>query len=86
MSDTTETTTMTGADAYSKAVEYALKAAALADKGANVSGPTIQNLAAVATAFAAIAQAEATARGSGQPGYFPGGGWLVHTHPDRARY
>jgi len=79
MSTITEATTMTGADAYAKAVEYANKAAEYVDK--NPNSAAAHQLAAVSRAFAAIAQAEATARTSAKPGFMPDGGWDLHTHP-----
>ncbi|MFI8351296.1 hypothetical protein [Streptomyces sp. NPDC085596] len=78
MATPTDLTTITGADAYAKAVEYIEVAARIAD-----ANPTVQNLTAVATTYALIAQAEATARASAHPGFFPGGGWDQHTHPNR---
>ncbi|MCX4971025.1 hypothetical protein OHA98_41155 [Streptomyces sp. NBC_00654] len=74
----TDLPTMTGPEAYSRAVEHALRAAAYAEGGSPASARTH---AAVAQAFAAIATAEATAR-SGARGW-PAGGWADHTHPDR---
>ncbi|MGW4222989.1 hypothetical protein ACWEG1_05980 [Streptomyces bauhiniae] len=71
-------TTLTGADAYTKAVEYAQVAARIAD-----ANPTVQNLTAVASTYALIAQAEATARAGAHPGFLPAGGWDRHTHPNR---
>jgi len=84
MSTQTELTTMTGAEAYAKAVEYVMKAAEFAEK--NPNSAAAHQLAAVSRAFAAIAQAEATARGSATPGYLPDGGWDRHTHPDEPRF
>lgn len=80
MTTETELTTMTGPEAYAKAVEYATKAAEYADK--NPNSAAAHQLAAVSRAFAAIAQAEATARISAQKGFLPGGGWDRHTHPN----
>ncbi|MFD9603296.1 hypothetical protein [Streptomyces sp. NPDC059970] len=64
MTTQTETATMTGPEAYAKAVEYAERADAMT---ANIMNPptaaAIQALAALSTAYASIAQAEATARG-----------------------
>jgi hypothetical protein len=84
MSVQTELTTMTGAEAYAKAVEYANKAAEHADK--NPNSAAAHQLAAVSRAFSGIAQAEATARASAKPGYLPGGGWARHTDPDDPRF
>lgn len=84
MTITAELTTMTGPEAYAKAVEYATKAAEFVDN--NPNSAAAHQMAAVSRAFAAIAQAEATARASAKPGYLPGGGWDRHTHPDPARY
>ncbi|MFB6593943.1 hypothetical protein [Streptomyces diastaticus] len=75
--------TMTGPEAYAKAVEYALKAARHADANTQHSNASAAASAAVSQAFAAIAQAEATARGTARDGYHPGGGWSDITHPDR---
>ena len=83
MNPTTELPTMTGPEAYAKAVEYATKAAEYADK--NPNSAAAHQLAAVSRAFAAIAQAEATARTSAKHGYLPGGGWTRHTDPDHYR-
>lgn len=69
---------MTGPEAYRKAVEYANKAAEYTD----INPGTAANYATVATAFAAIAQAEATARGTANPGCLPGGGWHHITDPN----
>lgn len=81
---TADVATMTGAEAYSKAVHYANKAAEYAEK--NPNSAAAHQLAAVSRAFSAIAQAEATARGSAKPGYLPGGGWARHTDPDDPRF
>ncbi|MER6916733.1 hypothetical protein ABT354_34205 [Streptomyces sp. NPDC000594] len=72
--------TMTGPEAYSRAVEHANRAAAYAEGGSSASA---QTHAAVAQAYAAIAKAEAAAR-AGAPGraVIPAGGWAAHTHPD----
>lgn len=83
MTTATDLPTMTGPEAYAKAVEYATKAAEYVDK--NPNSAAAHQLAAVSRAFAAIAQAEAAARASAQPGYLPGGGWSRHTDPDRHR-
>ncbi|MFD5184051.1 hypothetical protein ACFWMQ_15845 [Streptomyces sp. NPDC058372] len=75
--------TMTGPEAYAKAVEYARRAARLADDDTERNRDRAQTAAAVSRAFAAIAQAEATARGTARDGYYPGGGWGEITHPTR---
>ncbi|AXU16811.1 hypothetical protein [Streptomyces clavuligerus] len=72
--------TMTGPQAYALAVEHAHRAARYADGGSPAAARTH---AAIATAYAQIATAEATARASAEPGRYPGDGWDTHTDPDR---
>ncbi|MEV6726999.1 hypothetical protein AB0M94_39525 [Streptomyces xanthochromogenes] len=75
-----ELTTMSGAEAYAAAVEFARDAAGAVGRGEN---GTAQALASVAQAFAAVAAAEATARTSARgTNHYPAGGWRVHTHPE----
>jgi len=54
---TTQTATMTSSEAIALAIEYTAKAA---DRAPNAEGPVIQNLTAIAQAYAAIANAAAT--------------------------
>lgn len=85
MTTQSETTTMTGPEAYAKAVEYAQQAVDKVDHYGLTAqiGHDVQALAAISQAFAAIAQAEATARGSARPGFYPEGGWADITAPNR---
>lgn len=75
----TDLITMAGPVAYAKAVQHAQSAAESAELGDHESARTN---AAVATAFAAIAGAEANARCSALVGRYPEGGWKQHTHPE----
>lgn len=75
--------TMTGAEAYAKAVEYALRAAEYAEK--NPNSAAAHQLAAVSRAFSGIAKAEVAARAGARRGCYPEGGWKQHTHPDDFR-
>lgn len=61
MTTQTETTTMTGPEAYAEAVEYANQAAHWADQGLDErNARKARAFAAISQAFAAIAQAAAT--------------------------
>ncbi len=71
---------MTGPEAYEKAVEHAN----LAARTSQTPHDAAIRHAAIAQAYAAIAQAEATARASAKSGHYPGGGWVKITHPDPA--
>lgn len=59
-----ELTTMTGPEAYAKAVEYASLAAECVERG---YGDNAQNLAAVAQAYAAIATAHGSVKNADSP-------------------
>jgi len=78
MTTQAELTTITGPEAYAKAVEHAQHA----EEHVGVNSPIAQQHAAVSQAYAAIARAEAAARGIAKPGYLPEGGWDQHTHPN----
>ncbi|MGW2520468.1 hypothetical protein ACWC09_26335 [Streptomyces sp. NPDC001617] len=74
---TAELTTITGAEAYAKAVEHA-------EEGEQYIGTDSRRAEqhfAAATAYAAIAQAERAASNGAKPGCYPDGGWRQHTHP-----
>lgn len=74
---TPELTTITGAEAYAKAVEHA-------EEGEQYIGTDSRRAEqhfAAATAYAAIAKTEVAARASARPGNYPEAGWRRHTHP-----
>lgn len=75
--NTADLTTITGAEAYAKAVEHAEQG----EQHIGIDSRIAEQHFAAATAYAAIAKAEATARASAKPGYLPGGDWDLHTHP-----
>jgi hypothetical protein len=78
MTAAAELTTITGAEAYAKAVEHAQQA----EEYIGIDSRRAEQEAAVAQAFAAIAQAEVAARASAPQGCYPAGGWKRHTYPN----
>ncbi|MCX4885889.1 hypothetical protein [Streptomyces sp. NBC_00847] len=74
---TTTITTITGAEAYARAVEHAEQA----EQHIGIDSRIAEQHAAVATAYAAIAQAERAASNGAPAGCYPNGGWKRHTHP-----
>lgn len=79
---TAELTTITGADAYAKAVELAQRAEDLAADYSELNRDRAKALAVVSQAYAQIAQAERIANGTAPAGCYPDGGWKRHTHPN----
>ncbi|MGW2384426.1 hypothetical protein [Streptomyces sp. NPDC001658] len=82
MNATTELATITGAEAYAKAVELAKQAEDLAADFSNLNRDKAKALAAVSQAYAQIAQAERIANATAPAGCYPDGGWRQHTHPN----
>lgn len=75
---TTTITTISGAEAYARAVEHAEQA----EQHIGIDSRIAEQHAAVATAYATIARAERSASNGARPGCYPDGGWKRHTHPN----
>lgn len=78
MTTQTQLTTITGAEAYAKAVEHAEEG----EQYIGIDSRRAEQHFAAATAYAQIAQAERIANGTAPAGCYPDGGWKRHTHPN----
>ncbi|WP_069766036.1 hypothetical protein [Streptomyces sp. LUP47B] len=78
MTATTGLATITGAEAYAKAVEHAEQG----EKHIGIDSRIAEQHFAAATAYATIARAERSASNGARPGCYPDGGWKQHTHPN----
>jgi hypothetical protein len=77
MTTTANLATITGAEAYAKAVEHAEEG----EQYVGTDSRRAEQHFAAATAYAAIARAEVAARASAPTGCYPVGGWKQHTDP-----